>query len=56
MRTSKIFCGPREKESGIDGHSCQQRSIAGCTEEVVRGIMMGGEREKVSQIECVVCM
>lgn len=56
MRISEFFCGPGEKESGTDGHSCQQRSIARCTEEAVRGIMMGGEREKVSHVECVVSM
>lgn len=52
----KFFCGPEVKESGIDQDSCQQRSIARCPEEAVRGIMMGGEREKVSHVECIVSM
>lgn len=44
------FCGPGVKKSGIDRHSCQQRFIAGCTEEAVRGIRLGGEREKAHNI------
>lgn len=56
MGISEIFCGPEVKESGIDWQSCQQRSIAGCTEEAVRGFTMDDERDKVSHIECTVSM
>lgn len=44
------FRGPGVKESGIDQHSGQQRSIAGCIEEAVRGIRVGGGREKAHNI------
>lgn len=37
------------KES-IDQCSCQQRSIAGCAKEAVKGIRVSGEREKVRSI------
>lgn len=48
-RTSEIFCGSGVKDSVIDWHSCQHRSIAGCTKDV-RGVRMRSEREKVNSI------
>lgn len=49
-RISEIFCSPMVKENVIDWYSCQERSSAGCAKEAVRGVRVGGEREKVRSI------